>query len=136
MVAGHVCEHCSVQHITLVHVIDHLAVLLIDLVDHVADGALLVNTRESHLLNLEHLCHMLRLETVRHFEYAHVVRYLRLIVIPRLSIRGSAFLGFIDTRTAGHRVPGLDTTHVVTAILLLFDLILQLLAVEGIVDHW
>ena len=138
MVACHVCEHGSIEHVALVHVVYHLAILLIDLVNHVADSTLFAYACYSNLFNLEHLCNMFRFETVWDFENADMVCHLRLIIISRrLSISRSTFLGFVYSWAACHRVPCLNTApHVVTAILLLFDPIPQLLSIESIVDNW
>lgn len=138
MIACHVCEHGSIEHVALVHVVHHLAILLIDLVNHVADSALFAYACYSYLFNLEHLCNMFCFETVWHFENADMVSHLRLIIISRrLSISRSTFLGFVYSWASGHRVPCLDTTsHVVTAILLLFDPIPQFLSIKSIVDNW
>lgn len=51
MVPVHVCQDNRGEHVTLVHIIDHLAVFLVNFVDHGSDGALANATRSRHRLD-------------------------------------------------------------------------------------
>ena len=44
MIAAHICEDGRCEHVSLVCIVDHAPVLIVDLVDDVANGSFLIVT--------------------------------------------------------------------------------------------
>ena len=75
MIAVHVSQHCRGKHVALVHVVDHAAITLVDLIDHATDGSLLLGAcmRCGHSFDSKDGRGVLGFEGLGHFEYTHML---------------------------------------------------------------